>query len=89
MVHPLTLDSYFSFSLEVLEVFETPSVTSQRQVFYDDQNVWHFCAREEDRSCADQYSLPTTLRSRMDQQPSHPQNISRYSFLGYDWIMGL
>lgn len=32
------------------------------EVFYDDQNVWHFCAREEDRSCADQYSLPTTLR---------------------------
>eukprot|EP00438_Fugacium_kawagutii_P028808 Skav222864 [mRNA] locus=scaffold2201:284118:285600:- [translate_table: standard] len=36
------------------------------EVFYDDENLWHFCAQEEDRSCADQYSLPTTLRYASD-----------------------
>ena len=32
------------------------------KVFYDEDNVWHFCSREEDSTCADQYSLPATLR---------------------------
>jgi len=36
------------------------------EVFYDEDNVWHFCSREEDSTCADQYSLPTTLRYAAD-----------------------
>ena len=41
------------------------------QVFYDEDDVWHFCSREEDSTCADQYSLPTTLRRRF--QATNPE----------------
>ena len=32
------------------------------EVFYDDKGAWRFCETEEDPHCADQYSLPGTLR---------------------------
>ena len=53
------------------------SAKPQTQVFYDEANVWHFCAREEDRSCADQYSLPATLRCGWNPIGSldHLQNV--------------